>query len=123
MAAGLSVYIVTMVARALYSCRSQGWLVRPAVGLLVMILAQLALGAATWVTKYGWPTWMSSFDFAARYVPTADGPMQAWIATAHVTIGSLILGTSLLVALRAGRLASRHSHTERGRTLLMEAAL
>jgi len=121
-AAALLVHIVMLAARALHSCRSEGWLVRPAVGLLVTILAQISLGAATWVTKYGWPAWMSTFDFAARYVPTADGPMQAWIATAHVAAGSLILGTSLLVALRAGRLASRRRHAQPGQTLLMEAA-
>ena len=121
-AAALWVHIMALAGRAWYSCRSEDWLVRPAFGLLVMIVAQLALGAATWVTKYGWPGWMSSFDFAARYVPVADGPAQAWITTAHVAAGSLILGTSLLVAMRSGRLASRRSRSERGQTLLMEAA-
>ncbi|MEX0678999.1 MAG: COX15/CtaA family protein [Pirellulales bacterium] len=121
-AAALVVHIFALAGSTWHSCRKESWLVRPAAGLLVMILAELGLGAATWVTKYGWPAWMSSFDFAARYVPAAEGPTQAWITTAHVATGSLVLATSLLVAMRAGRLASRRSRCEDGRALLVEAA-
>ncbi|MEX0977550.1 MAG: COX15/CtaA family protein [Pirellulales bacterium] len=121
--AGLLVaHIVALAARTLHARRAGGWLLRPALGLVLLVLLQLGLGAATWVTKYGWPAWMSSFDFAARYVPTADGAAQAWITTAHVAIGSLILGTSLLVALRSARLTSRRWRARQEQTLQLEAA-
>jgi cytochrome c oxidase assembly protein subunit 15 len=120
-AAALAGHAMAIAARALHALRSERWIVRPAAGLLALVLLQVGLGAATWVTKYGWPAWMSSFDFAAGYVATAEGPTQVWLATAHVAVGSLILGASLLVALRAGRLASRRVEVERGRMLRMEA--
>jgi cytochrome c oxidase assembly protein subunit 15 len=121
-AAALAGHVVALATRALHSLRGEGWIVRPAVGLLALVLAQVGLGAATWVTKYGWPAWMSGFDFAARYVPTAEGPAQVWLATAHVAAGSLILGTSLLLALRAGRLVSRRAEAANGHALRMEVA-
>jgi cytochrome c oxidase assembly protein subunit 15 len=121
--AGLLVaHIVALAARTLHVGRSDGWLLRPAVGLVLLVLLQLGLGAATWVTKYGWPAWMSRFDFAAGYVPTADGAAQSWITTAHVATGSLILGTSLLLTLRSARLTSGRWRARQGETLLLEAA-
>jgi hypothetical protein len=66
---------------------------------------------------------MSSFDFAARFVPTADAPAAAWITTAHVAVGSLILATGVLLSLRSARLASRRWPSAGGRALLWEAAL
>ena len=68
--------------------------------------SQVGLGAATWVAKYGWPGWLADYGFAAGvYVVAADSRPQAWITTAHVAIGSLILATSLLIALRSVRFA------------------
>jgi hypothetical protein len=75
---------------------------------------------------------MSSFAFAAAYRPTADSTGQVSMATAHVAIGSLILATSALLAMRAWRLhslaspASAQAETPRRTTntsqLLMEVA-
>ncbi len=129
-AGGLLVHIVLLGARTWYTCRGERWLMRPAMGLVALILVQLGLGAATWVTKYGFPVWMTNFDFAARYVPTADSSWQAVITTGHVATGSLILGTSLLLALRLLRLASNGAavveradaeRAKRGGLLRMEA--
>lgn len=121
-AAALAGHVVALAYRAWHSLRDEGWIRRPAYGLLALVCVQLGLGAATWVTKYGWPVWMSGFDFAAGYRPTAEAPAQVWFTTAHVAAGSLILGTSLLLALRAGRLASRRGPAETGHTLRMEVA-
>jgi cytochrome c oxidase assembly protein subunit 15 len=106
-AAALLVHVVLAAAATVSGFRGERWLVRPAVGLLVLMCVQLGLGAATWVTKYGWPSWLGGFDWAAGYVVLADSRPQAWITTAHVAAGSLILVTSLLLALRAARLARR----------------
>ena len=103
--------------------RGEPSLVRPATGLLLLILVQIGLGAGTWVTKYGWPAWFADYGFAAGYTVVADSREQAWITTAHVAAGSLILATSLLLALRSVRFACRNaqaaSHAE---PLLMKAA-
>jgi cytochrome c oxidase assembly protein subunit 15 len=120
-AAALWFHVVLLAIRAWRTTRGESWLTRPATGLVLAICAQLALGAGTWVSKYGWPAWMSGFDFAAAYRPTADSAGQTSMATAHVAIGAMILASTLLVALRAGRLAAR-GPTRHGQPLAMEAA-
>lgn len=76
----------------------------PAVSLALLVLLQLSLGAATWVVKYGWPAWLGEYTWTAGYTVQREDFVSSIIVTAHVAIGSLILATSLLVALRAFRL-------------------
>jgi cytochrome c oxidase assembly protein subunit 15 len=76
------------------------------VALSALIVTQVALGAATWIVKYGWPDWMGSFQFAAEHVNYEKSAMQALISTAHVANGSLILATAVILSLQA----SRHWH-------------
>ncbi|MGD9723681.1 MAG: heme A synthase [Pirellulales bacterium] len=122
-AAALLAHVV-LLAAAVWRTQSREWpLVRPALALVALLLVQLGLGSGAWVTKYGWPSWLSDYGFAAGYTVTADSALQAWITTAHVATGSLILAASLLVALRSVRFAwhnvpSAHSAD----SWLMEAA-
>jgi heme a synthase len=81
------------------------------IALLVLTLAQLGLGVATWTAKYGWPTWLGDPQFTAGYTVVERGFMQAAITTAHVAFGSLILATAAYIALRAGRVQSAHKVT------------
>jgi cytochrome c oxidase assembly protein subunit 15 len=122
LAAVILLHAGLLAAQVARNVRGERWLVRPAFGLALAVLVQIALGAGTWVTKYGWPAWMNGFDFAAGYVSTAEAPLQTLSATAHVAIGSLVLATSLLLALRAARLAAPRGAKRAGATLL-EAAL
>lgn len=133
LAAGLWAHIIMLAIRARRTCLHEGWIMRPVTGLSIAIVAQIGLGLATWVTKYGFPAWFSRFEFAAAFRPTADASWQISIATAHVAIGSMILGTSLLIAIRAHRLVvprdevlgspthPRPLRHDNGSTLLMEA--
>ena len=133
-AAGLWVHIIMLAIRARRTCLQESWIMRPVTGISIAIVVQIVLGLGTWVTKYGFPAALNSFNFAAGYRPTADAPWQVAIATAHVAIGSMILGTSLLLALRARRLVVRDETVAKsqqpsasigrgnGSTLLMEAA-
>lgn len=130
-AAALWAHIIMLAVRARRTCLSESWIMRPVTGLSIAVVAQIVLGLATWVTKYGFPGWMSGFDFAAAFRPTADAPWQMAVATAHVAIGSMLLGTSLLLALRAHRLVPRKAavttsrpasvRRDSGSHLLMEA--
>ena len=104
LAAALLVHVVFLAARVFRAQPAESWIRRPAGRLLFQIFLQLSLGAGTWVVKYGWPAWMSDYGFAAAHVVSADSMGQILVATAHVAIGSLILATSLLVALRSARL-------------------
>jgi cytochrome c oxidase assembly protein subunit 15 len=121
-AAALVGHIVALAVRAWVSQRGERWITRPATALVLLVVAQLNLGAMTWVTKYGWPAWLSGFEFAAGYVAKAEAPAQIWSATAHVAMGSMVLASSLLLALRAGRLASPRAEVHSGHTLRMEVA-
>ncbi|MDP7016821.1 MAG: COX15/CtaA family protein, partial [Pirellulaceae bacterium] len=70
----------------------------PAAVLFVLVLAQLILGGATWVVKWGWPGGLSM-----GYTVVANSFWQALIVTAHVAVGSLILGFAVLCAVRVMR--------------------
>jgi hypothetical protein len=96
--------------------------VRPAVGLLLLVAIEIGLGGATWVLKYGWPSWLADYSFAAGFTVAAETRTQAWTTTAHVATGSLILVTSLLVALRSARFAWQGAHAARADAWRLEAA-
>ncbi|WP_168205382.1 COX15/CtaA family protein [Bythopirellula goksoeyrii] len=64
---------------------------------------QIALGGSTWIVKYGLPRWASRIFGELTFANTADNAYQAVIVTSHVAVGSLILVTSLAIALRAAR--------------------
>jgi cytochrome c oxidase assembly protein subunit 15 len=81
------------------------WLRVPATWLAGMVVLQVALGGGAWVVNYGWPAWLIDYPWAAGWVINARGQLQANITTAHVAVGSLILGTAAMIALRAFRLA------------------
>jgi hypothetical protein len=55
------------------------------------------------VAKYSWPAWLGEYQFAASFVVQEKSLSQSLITTAHVANGSLILFTSVLLAMRASR--------------------
>jgi heme a synthase len=78
----VTAFVAWTVARVLGAHRDQPWLRRPALGLLLLLTAQITLGAIT--------VWSER-----AVIPT----------TAHVAIGAAVLATSLTLTLRAFRLA------------------
>jgi cytochrome c oxidase assembly protein subunit 15 len=89
-------------------------------GLLLagVMLAQLALGAATWVARLGWPAWTEGWLGAGSRVIEAGGALQTYGVTAHVAAGALVLGIAiwiaLEIALRSGNLG-RYATASRGK--------
>jgi len=73
--------------------------------LAVVFVVQLVLGAATWVTNYGWPKWFTDNVWAPHYTVVADGPLQAITTTAHVAFGALSLALAWSATLGAYRLS------------------
>lgn len=104
MAALLTIHIVLLTARVLRWHRQEAALRNPALALSALIVAQLLLGAGTWIVKYGWPAWCSGWQIAQDFVVRQESQMQALVITAHVAVGSLILVTSLMLSLRSLRL-------------------
>ncbi|OUT68393.1 MAG: hypothetical protein CBB70_06455 [Planctomycetaceae bacterium TMED10] len=83
-------------------------LLRPPRLLLGLLFVQLFLGAGTWVLKYAWPGGLfAETSGLAGWTNTAGGPLQVFIVTGHVAVGSLILGTSVWATLRYYRGATQ----------------
>ncbi len=74
-------------------------LVLTATLLALLVGLQLALGAATWINKYGWPAFLADSAAASSFTVEANGWRQMQITTAHVANGSLILAVSTILAL------------------------
>ena len=72
--------------------------------LLGLFLFQAALGAATWVTNYGWPAWFTEYVWGLQYTVVAKGKLQVQLTTLHVAIGSLTTAAALNWTLWSHRL-------------------
>jgi cytochrome c oxidase assembly protein subunit 15 len=73
---------------------------------LWMIVIQVLLGLATWVTNFGFPAWFADYIWDVEYTVVAQGRLQALVTTAHVGVGSLSLVATLSLTLWLLRLSS-----------------
>lgn len=104
-AAALSIHVGLLGFRVARHFSDSRLLMRPAIALIGLILVQICLGAGTWLTHYGPPTWLADkVAWLARYTVEAGSLLQVHVTTAHVAVGSLILGTTVALALRSLRL-------------------
>ncbi len=71
-----------------------------------LVAVQIVAGSLAWRVKYQWPAWVPQPDWLRTHTVAAEGMPQVLTVTSHVAIGSLILATSLLLALRLTRAAS-----------------
>lgn len=77
---------------------------RPVFLLALLLLVQIGMGCATWVVKYGWPLDLfREWSLVATWTNTAGSLGQSSVVTAHVAVGSLILGVSVMLMLRTLR--------------------
>ncbi len=75
---------------------------RPTGWLMLIVLAQIGLGIATWIVNYALP-WSELNASLAGYTILSKGYWESLIVTAHMATGSLIISLATLVALRAWR--------------------
>jgi len=78
--------------------------VRRAWWLAGLFALQVLLGAATWVTNYGFPAWFQQYVWAMGYTVAQGGRWQVNLTTAHVAVGSLTLVAALSLTLWSRRL-------------------
>jgi cytochrome c oxidase assembly protein subunit 15 len=64
---------------------------------------QILLGASTWIVKFSVPAWAADWLPWNNFANSAGGWLQTHIITGHVAVGSLLLGTSVAIALLALR--------------------
>ena len=75
---------------------------RAALGLVLLVLVQVALGIGTWLVNYALP-WPELTEELARYTILAKGYFESMVVTAHVATGSLIICFSTVASLAAWR--------------------
>ena len=71
------------------------------------------LGAGTWIVKFAVPAWAAAWMPPMTTAIQDGGWLQTHIITAHVAVGSLLLVTSLALALYAQRLLAAPAATRR----------
>jgi cytochrome c oxidase assembly protein subunit 15 len=71
--------------------------------LVGLVGLQICLGLGTWVMKYNFPDWFAGYSFAQAHRIVNDDFYQVQIVTAHVAVGSLILGVAALLLTRLWR--------------------
>jgi cytochrome c oxidase assembly protein subunit 15 len=99
--AGILVWLICVVRRHAKSERPLAW--RTTLLGLVFVV-QSALGIATWVVKYGWPGWFTTYVWSLEYTVVSGARLPSHLTTAHVACGSLLLVTSLSLTLWTRRL-------------------
>jgi len=70
------------------------WLRAPAAALAMLTIAQLALGAGAWITKFGF----------GGYVAVYGSLLSVVVRTSHVLCGMLLFVTAVVLAVRIARL-------------------
>jgi cytochrome c oxidase assembly protein subunit 15 len=103
--AGLLFLGILCIAIRVRTSRGHGpRVVRRARLLTGLMLLQLILGAATWLTNYGVPVWFTEYVWQLEYTVVAGGVWQAVLTTAHVAVASLVLVTAISLAFWSSRL-------------------
>lgn len=111
MALALAAHVVLVALRVARGFGGERLLKRPAFLLGALILVQIGLGLATWVTHYGFPAWLSGYSWAARYTVTDQSATQIHLTTAHVACGALIFATAVVLTVRSLRLHQAEPRT------------
>ena len=83
---------------------------RPSGILLGLVGLQMALGIATWVVNYGWPSFMTWVPQSESFLIRAKGFVDSIIVTGHVATGSLILAISAMLWVRLWRRRWQAAH-------------
>lgn len=99
----LALLIVGHVTLLAWRCCRGRVQVVAGLSLAILVVVQLALGAGSWIVKYGVPRWAASLLGDPLFVNREADFLQNAIVTSHVAVGSLILVMSLTVALRLAR--------------------
>lgn len=108
MAAVLTVFLAFLVIKIIRYKDFPLVVRRPAKLIGLVMLLQLALGGASWISRYGWPLGLADHNWFAGYTVEAQAIVPSLIVTAHVAIGSLLLGLLALLSSRSWRLCQAY---------------
>jgi cytochrome c oxidase assembly protein subunit 15 len=100
LAALVAIHVILVILRVRRHHGDIGLLNRPALTLLVLLLAQVGLGGASYAVKFT-TLWPVSFDAIVL------------ITTVHLAVGALMLAASVALTLRAYRFSAPTEHGRR----------
>jgi hypothetical protein len=100
MGLGVLLHVAALMIRSLQPAGRLPRISVPVGNLGLLVLCQIGLGVATWVLKYGWPSWFAELPFAAHHTIQANSLLQAMITTLHMAVGALILAYAVVIAMR-----------------------
>jgi cytochrome c oxidase assembly protein subunit 15 len=123
LAAILTLHIAMLVGLVLRRARTVHPLSGLAWTLAGLVVAQLALGASTWIVKYSVPAWAANWISMGNVAIQDGGWLQTHVITAHVALGSLLFATSVALALYAQRLLPASTPAREALTRRLEAAV
>lgn len=86
---------------------------RSALGLVLLVLVQVALGIGTWLVNYALP-WPELNAWLAHYTIEAKGYVESMVVTAHVATGSLIICFSTVATFAAWRTQAQNATRPEG---------
>ena len=93
----LSVLCLTTLVTAVRSRSS--FLIRPALGMSVLLLVQIGLGAVAWVAKFGFA--------ATGYVAVQGSLLQTWTRSVHAVAAGLLVMTAVVYGSRLFQVVAR----------------
>jgi cytochrome c oxidase assembly protein subunit 15 len=123
MAAVVSLHIAVLAWLVLFGARRLQPLRALAGTLAGLLILQLVLGAGTWVVKFAAPSWAPDWLRPGQLAVQDGGWLQTHVITAHVAVGSLMLATSLALALFAVRVLALPWSPRERRVVKLEAAI
>lgn len=91
----------------------------PANMLLFIVVAQVALGLATWIANYATP-WVELTPWLSKYIVQGKGFWESMIVTGHQATGSLLIVFSLWMACRA---ATRTNKVENAQPMINDTSV
>jgi cytochrome c oxidase assembly protein subunit 15 len=99
MAGVLVLHVLFLAWSVVRHFRAVGPLYKLVLTLAGLVAMQLMLGAATWIVKFSVPAWAGPWLPISGFTIRADGWLETHVITTHVAVGSLLLATSVAVAL------------------------
>lgn len=98
----LALGLISLVAAAvnMLAARRTGvaWLQATGTGLLIVVVLQVVLGGATWVSKWGFAPW--------GFTATVDSISQVAHRTSHMVLGVFVFASAVVHMVRVCRVAS-----------------
>jgi hypothetical protein len=95
--------VVVQALRLAAACWRRGMLRGVAAGLAALATLQLALGASSWVVKYGMPRWATGIIGETGHFNRESDLASAAIVTGHGAAGAMIVALAVVAALNVVR--------------------